>query len=146
MPEAVARGNNPCWRPPAYRSMRSLPLLVLAEILSLLLVTTSPMGTGAGVHHDQLLDALIPHVHVVDGRIVASDSFQPSLEPTNGPVLGAGVGASAVAIGAGLLPVTATTLVLPPRPLTDRLTPHLETVPDPHLEAPPDPPPSAYAA
>jgi hypothetical protein len=126
--------------------VRSLPLLILVELLSVLLVTTSPVGTGSGVHHDQLLDALVPHVHLVAGRIIESDSFQPALEPTNGPVLGAAAGASAGSVGAGWLPALAIVLLLPPRPLVRRLRPAHQLAPAAHFEAPPDPPPSAHAA
>jgi hypothetical protein len=126
--------------------MRALPLLILVELLTVLLVTTSPVGTGAGVHHDQLLDALFPHVHLVDGRIIQAESFQPALEPISGPVLGAAAGASGVSVGAGLLPVLAIMLLMPPRPLVRRLRPGHQLAPATHLEAPPDPPPSAYAA
>ena len=76
------------------------PLLgsICAWLLVLLLVGTSPFGMGVGVHRDQLLDPVLPHAHLRDGRIVAvstastgSQADQPVLaDAARGPALGAG--------------------------------------------------------
>jgi hypothetical protein len=127
--------------------MRSLPCLLVTELLALLLVVTSPTGTGQGVHHDQLLDLLFPHVHMVDGRVVASDQVAPSLERSVGsPVLGAAAGASATAVGTSVMPPTPIGVQLPPIPLTVRRAPSNDPLPTGLLEAPPDPPPTSSTA
>jgi hypothetical protein len=125
--------------------MRSLAALLIVELLSFLLVVTSPTGTGEGVHHDQLLDVLFPHVHLVDGRVVSADTARPSLEHASGaPVLGAGTGASAVA-GAGIVPPATTSITMPPLAVVGRLGSSDELLPTGYLEAPPDPPPTSTA-
>jgi hypothetical protein len=126
--------------------MRSLFGLLVTYLLGLLLVGTSPMGTGQGVHQDQLLDALVPHVHLVDGKSVAATATQGVSGATrSGTALGAGAGAAggaAAAAGMALLPPRPTLGMMPP-PGGDvwRLAPADNTLPRGQTVTPPDPPP-----
>jgi hypothetical protein len=127
--------------------MRWLPGVLLSELLALLLMVTSPAGTGEGVHHDQLLDVLFPHVHFVDGRVVAADTALPVIEQSFGsPALGAGAGASAAGAGASVMPPTPLIVLLPPIQVARRPAATNEVLPLGHLEAPPDPPPTSATA
>ena len=51
--------------------MRSLPRMVLILVLGGLLVVTTPVGTGQGIHQSELLHPLLPHLHLVAGRLVS---------------------------------------------------------------------------
>jgi hypothetical protein len=94
------------------------------------------------VHHDQLLDALFPHVHLVNGRVVTADTDQPAVDRNfASPALGAGAGASVMAIGSSVMPPASMAVLLPPIAVIRQLAPADEIVPVGHLEAPPDPPP-----
>src|SRR5579864_7654760 len=52
-----------------------LPGYLIAFILGLLLATTTPVGTGAGLHQFDLLHPLFSHVHLVNGRIVTHEQL-----------------------------------------------------------------------
>src|ERR1700730_9832553 len=101
---------------------------LLSPILVLLLVVLSPIGTGQGVHRDQLLDPLFPHVHFGAGptatQTAALQIYQRifgSRQP-DGPVLGAGAGAATSALGIGVTPpVPSGTAGMPVRQLLGRL-------------------------
>jgi hypothetical protein len=121
--------------------MRSVCTALLGYVLALLLVGTSPVGTGQGAHQNQLLDALIPHVHFDGGRVI-----QPAAEQAygHGPALGAGAGAAASALGLALTPP------LPPRAVALAIVSERWLVsiaddarPLEQTEAPPDPPPNS---
>ena len=127
--------------------MRSLVSALLGYVLALLLIGSSPVGTGQGVHQNQLLDALIPHVHFVDGQQVG-----PGAAPSDatvyrsGPALGAGAGAAASASGLALTAPLPTNVVGLPKaaerwrfPVADQVLPRGRT------EAPPDPPPTFWS-
>ncbi|HYY89743.1 MAG TPA: hypothetical protein VFA49_13170 [Chloroflexota bacterium] len=107
---------------------------VLPFLVALLVVLTTPVGTGHGVHQADLLHPLLPHNHLVDGHIIRGES------PTPGPALGSGTD---VAAGPALSP----TLPLPPRiALVSLPAERVATdvrAPDGRVEAPPDPPPTA---
>ena len=121
-----------------------LPGYLIAFVLGILLSTTTPVGTGAGVHQFDLLHPLFSHVHLVNGRIVTHE--QLARETTAQPVspgvnLGSGTGSNATDGGSGVSPTVPTVdmlaggllpserVLLEPRPLRGR------------LDAPPDPPP-----
>lgn len=121
-----------------------LPGYVIAFALGVLLATTTPVGTGAGVHQFDLLHPLFSHVHLINGRLVTHEELarEAKAQPVSpGVNLGAADGASAVDGGIGLSPS------LP----TDRLygaalTPFFalrseRPAPRGRTEAPPDPPP-----
>jgi hypothetical protein len=86
-------------------------------LLVLLLTGTSPFGMGVGMHKDQLLDLLFPHVHLHDGQTVPmtvsadgseTDRAAGSLQYTTGPAIApgtfgvfGGIGTDAPALPAG---------------------------------------------
>ena len=122
--------------------MRSFTHAFIGYVLALLLLGTSPVGAGTGVHQNQLLDALVPHVHFVDGKPVEKTGA-PTVA-RSGPALGAGAGAAASASGLAIvspLPAGATELHNP----SERWSAVAEDDARPRglSEAPPDPPPTA---
>ena len=123
-----------------------LPGFSLAFLLALLLVSTTPVGTGTGLHELDLLHPLFNHVHLVNGRILthaqlAASGVPVPAAPTNGPALGAGGGGAPIDGGLDVSPVglLELTLILPGT-LTESV---VEDTPSVHgrEEAPPDPPP-----
>ena len=98
---------------------------IFGLLLALLLATSTPLGTGHGVHAGQLLESLLPHLHIVDGRLVLHDGpdgdqdaqapvVRPLPPPQAGPAIGAGSGADAADGGMGLSPtLPGGVLVLP---------------------------------
>jgi hypothetical protein len=121
--------------------MRSVFTALLGYVLALLLLGTSPVGTGQGAHQNQLLDALIPHVHLDSGRVVQSSAAQAN---GHGPALGAGAGAATGALGLALTPP------VPPRTVALAVVSERWLVsidddarPPEQTEAPPDPPPNS---
>jgi hypothetical protein len=98
---------------------------LLIPLLAALLVLTTPVGTGQGVHENELLHPLLGHTHLIDGRIVsdaelaaasaAARSDTAESQPSAGPAFGAGSGADAPGLGvpvgptlsAGALAITA---------------------------------------
>jgi hypothetical protein len=128
--------------------MRSFAYILLGYLLALLLVGTSPVGAGSGVHQGQLLDALVPHVHFVDGQPAQKSAPVATSDPTlyrSGPTFGAGAGAAAANLtGAAIapgLPLRAAAL----RADSERWVVILsdERLPLGRTDAPPDPPPTA---
>ena len=73
--------------------MRVLPGSTVAMLLAVLLVGTTPVGTGAGMHQFDLVHPLFAHVHLVNGRVVTHDQMQrgetSSRRGSPGPALGA---------------------------------------------------------
>jgi hypothetical protein len=111
-----------------------------------LLVVTTPLGTGDSVHQIDLLHPLLPHVHVINGRVVThSGGATDSPVQQAGPAIGGGAGADAASAGLGLsptVPALAEAAVLPER--LKRLSLDL-LIPTGRVEAPPDPPPTSLA-
>ena len=133
--------------------MRLWTSLPIAPLLVMLLVVTTPVGTGAGVHEFDLLHPLLPHTHLINGRLVTHDQLErePASRsaPQAGPVTrsaGADAGAQAADPAFALNP----TLSLQGFHLL-AATPgqrlHLPTrrPPPSRTEAPPDPPPTSIA-
>jgi len=127
--------------------LRSLSGVTVLYLLVLLLAGTSPVGTGRGVHRDQLVDLLVPHVHFPEGAAALTDRPPRPLtsDTSSGPSLGAGVGADGASLGMALTP---------PLPGVGQLAipadaRRLECVdalsPGSYADAPPDPPPPAAA-
>ena len=132
--------------------MRLLPGFSIAFVLALLLIGTTPTGTGAGLHQFDLVHPLFSHVHIVNGRVLTHDQVAQAApvgtatRTSPGPALGAGSSANQSAVGLGIspvLPVHAVALVsglLSPR-LAMTLRPPAGRMQD----TPPDPPPTSAA-
>ena len=127
--------------------MRQLSLASIAFVLALLLISTTPMGTGSGVHEFDLVHPLFSHMHLVDGRIVSHEQLQQAAYTAKrGPVSG-GVsfnvdrggfpGGLEVGTSPTLTPQDMTTLGLATVAWLDAETQRLQE----RDEAPPDPPP-----
>jgi hypothetical protein len=92
------------------------PLLgqLAVQLLVALLVMTTPVGTGEGVHQSELLHPILPHVHTINGRIVSDQQLAidrvteaaaaTSSEAIGGVALGAGSGADAAGLGIAIGP------------------------------------------
>jgi hypothetical protein len=133
---------------------RYLPAHFVVFTLALLLVSTTPMGTGTGVHQFDLVHPLFAHVHLVNGRVLTHEQIargQATASPplgkgyAAGPAFGAGAPAALGDIGLGVgpaLPFQSASLltVLFGR----RFVPDAR-LPVGHSEAPPDPPPTSLA-
>ena len=136
------------------RRMRS----VLACVLSGLLIVTTPIGTGHGVHQGELLHLAVPHLHFVDGHLVTHEEAEQaaaasataahearSRRPQAGPALGAGSGAEAVSLGLAITPILPKYAVLPPSHAFGPLHVRRSVPPRGVLDSPPDPPPQVSA-
>jgi hypothetical protein len=100
--------------------MRSVPATLFVFLLLLMLVVTTPMGTGDSVHGSTLLHPLFSHTHLIDGRLVTHQqlaSGMPSPTTTSGPAVSssanAAVAADVLAISP-TLPLPDVLLSLPP--------------------------------
>jgi len=126
--------------------MRRLPGFSVAFVLVVLLVATTPVGTGVGLHQLELVHPLFSHLHNVGGRVMTHQQIEqnrPAPSPArSGPAFGAGGGFAPEAGGIGISPT------LPAQLLTQMWLAlrviHLSTdllLPAGRDEAPPDPPP-----
>jgi hypothetical protein len=133
----------PGWARADNWSMRSLAGVLLVYALSMLLASTSPVGTGQGVHQFQLVDELLPHVHIVNGQRIEVGGAQPASatsSPEAGPALGAAAGAAgAITPGVVLTPSMAQLVVA--RPAGQRVLAADAKPPVARTEAPPVRPP-----
>jgi hypothetical protein len=131
--------------------MRVLPGFSLPLLLALLIIGTTPTGTGVGLHQFDLIHPLYAHVHIVNGQVLSHDRVptSPGNDATNalaGPALGAGSGANQSALGSGISPVIPMLSVClgsgvrSPRPA---LT--IQPLAGCLQDAPPDPPPTSAA-
>ncbi|MBV9329721.1 MAG: hypothetical protein JO352_38955 [Chloroflexi bacterium] len=94
--------------------MRPLLGQLVVQLLVGLLVLTTPIGTGEGVHQNELLHPVLPHVHTINGQIVSDQQLAldrvtqtaaaASSPPISGAALGAGSGADAAGLGIALGP------------------------------------------
>ena|ERR1700687_2496406 len=129
--------------------MRLLPGFSLPFVLALLVVGTTPTGTGAGLHQFDLVHPLFEHVHIVNGHVLTHDQVQQAApvgaetRTSPGPALGAGSGANQSMVGLGIspvLPVFAADL------MSGRRSPRLAITFLPPAgrmqDSPPDPPPT----
>src|SRR5579864_8627041 len=87
---------------------RLLVASLLVPVLAAMLALTTPVGTGEGVHQNDLLHPIFAHVHLIDGRIVSDQHIlsRPThkadttlAERPRGPALGAGGGADDGGLG-----------------------------------------------
>src|SRR5262249_26988964 len=131
--------------------MRLLPGYSLVFVLVMLLVGTSPIGAGTGVHAFDLVHPLFKHVHFVGGRALTHDQIdqqrarsQGNNVASPGPALGSATNVQ-VADGIGL-----TGLSLDEQPLqamapgpSSTSVPLDVNAPAGRRVAPPDPPPLA---
>jgi hypothetical protein len=123
--------------------------LVVSPILVMLLVVLTPVGTGQGVHRDQLLDPLFPHIHLAGGLTTPQSAAMKVAQrifngDQQGPAFGAGAGAASAALSTGLTPPVPAWLTLGPTGGVVRTVVRLDSVrPGALAEAPPDPPPTA---
>ena len=126
--------------------------LVLVVVLAALLVLTTPIGTGQGVHQSELLHPLLPHVHLVGGRLVTHDQLEagqavawPTPRSRNGPALGAGSAADAAGLGLAISPTVPDTGVAVALLSVTRLRQPTVAPPTEFRDPPEDPPPDRLA-
>jgi hypothetical protein len=135
--------------------MRSLLGQFLVPVLATLLVVTTPIGTGQGIHASQLLHPIFAHLHVIHGRIVSDEQLAAArasavadrviADAQAGPALDTGNGADAPGVGIAVgptLPLLVMRIVTGP---DGRLPGSVSRVPEEFLDAPEDPPPNALA-
>ena len=97
------------------------------------------MGAGRGVHQFQLVDELLPHVHLVNGQRVEIGATQPDTASKT-PAFGAEAGASASLVVGVLLTPTIVPLTVN-RSQGERLSAEDAPLPPGRAEEPPVPPP-----
>jgi hypothetical protein len=135
--------------------MRLVAGQLLTPLLAALLVFTTPVGTGQGVHENELLHPLLGHTHLVDGRIVsdaqlaaasaASRSDTVTSQPSAGPAFGAGSGADAPGLGLPVGPILSAGALAITAQLGGRLLVIQTTWPTEFLDQAQDPPPDPFA-
>ena len=127
---------------------------VLACVLSVLLVATTPIGTGQGVHQGELLHLTLPHLHFVGGHLVTHDEAEQAAasaydgrprEPRAGPALGAGSGADGAGLSLAMTPTVPKYALLLPSQAFSWLHAGRSVPPLGILETSPDPPPQLAA-
>jgi hypothetical protein len=131
--------------------MRHFSTYAVGFVLTVLLVSTTPVGTGGTAHQFDLLHPLFSHVHIVNGRVMTHEQMADQrtaarsapAQPADprGPTLGSGSGSAPDGAGLGATPTV-------PMPAFYALVPAAVVWPvfDGRLprgreEAPPDPPP-----
>lgn len=136
--------------------IRSLAGQLLVPVLAALLVLTTPVGAGQGVHQNDLLHPVLQHMHLVNGVVVTDEQvaaaraaqLQDSVTnttPVGGPALGAGNGADAAGLGIGLGPTLPLALFpVNPDPYARLAMPDIAW-PTEFLDSPQDPPPDFFA-
>jgi hypothetical protein len=135
--------------------MRLLAGQLLVPVLAALLVLTTPLGTGQGVHENDLLHPVWPHAHLVNGRIVFDEQLLATRaaappdgmtsQPTGRPALGAGNGADAPGIGLAVGPTLPAGEASVAAAAQGRLRLPEVTLPTEFRDQPLDPPPDSFA-
>ena len=135
--------------------MRSLAVQLVVPLLASLLVLTTPVGTGQGVHANELLHPVLPHLHVFDGRIVSDEQLAAARaaasadsvtsRPVSGPALGAGNGADAAGLGLALGPTLPQVSLSFADDSQDRMLVSDGVIPAEFRDSPQDPPPNPFA-
>jgi len=102
-----------------------------------------------------LLDPVVPHVHLLDGRVVTDAQLKATLaaaardklqqHPTPGPALGSGGAADAASLGIALAPTIPGHVAALAMGQVGRLKTNEVTKPDEFREPPQDPPPHSSA-
>ena len=131
--------------------MRVMPGHTLVLLLALLLIGTTPTGTGAGAHQFDLVHPLFSHVHVVNGRVLTHEQIQrgdtAGPRTSLGPVLGGASGSNAADGDLGAVstdrPIESLTGVLI---WAAQRAERQDGLPLDRREAPPDPPPTSSAS
>lgn len=132
---------------------RYLPAHFVVFTLALLLVSTTPMGTGAGVHEFDLVHPLFAHVHLVNGRMLTHEQMEQGDATartaahgyTAGPAFGAGAGGAQGDTGLGVSPTLPLQSVSLLPAIFGRWLQLQARLPAGRSEAPPDPPPTSAA-
>jgi hypothetical protein len=152
-PVVPARINGLSWLS-ALVLMRLLAGQLLIPLLATLLVLTTPVGTGQAVHENVLLHPVLPHVHLIDGRIVSDEQLAAAraaappdsvTSPQSGPALGAGSGADALGLGLALGPTLPLSGMSLPSVSQRRLPVSDSALPTEFRDPPQDPPPNLFA-
>jgi hypothetical protein len=135
--------------------MRSLTGQLVAPMLATLLVLTTPVGTGQGIHENELLHPVFGHVHLIDGQIVSDEQLTAARaasnpdgvtsRPIRGPALGSGSAADASGLGVAIGPTLPMIGVLIASPLEGRLLVSEGAAPTEFRDPPQDPPPDLFA-
>jgi hypothetical protein len=127
--------------------MRLQPGFSLPLVLALLLIGTTPTGTGVGLHMFDLVHPLFAHVHIVNGHVLTHDQVQQGVSTTSssGPALGAGSGANQSSIGLGISPVLPIQVMGLGSELLSPLPISLRPPAGRFQDTPPDPPPTSAA-
>ena len=121
-----------------------LPGYLIAFALGILLATTTPVGTGAGLHQFDLLHPLFSHAHLVNGRLVTHEDLAREGKPqpvTPGVNLGADNGASTAEGAVGLSPIVPVWALISAQSASAAAVVGGRLTPEGRTEAPPDPPP-----
>jgi hypothetical protein len=131
--------------------MRVLPSFSIALLLALLLIGTTPIGTGNGAHQFDLVHPLFAHVHIVNGQVLTHDQVPQTAvvaatRTLPGPALGAGSGGNQSPGGLGISPILPThALGLVSGLRMPRLAVTLRPPAGRMQDTPPDPPPTSAA-
>ena len=119
----------------------------LGSVLATLLVVTTPVGVGQGVHQGDLLHPAFPHLHYVNDKLVSHESASlanvanATRNVHKGPAVGAGAGADAAGPGVALSPTVPRPTVMLPGDNARRLGVARTVPPREYLATPLDPPP-----
>ena len=117
----------------------------MAPMLALLLAIMTPIGSGRGVHRDQVLDLAFPHVHLVSGMLnpqTSSRSPTSSPQRPQGTTLGAGAGVFESGLSVGPTPTPPMGRQdLPSQPPGGKWTSSARVPLGAEADPPPDPPP-----
>ena len=130
------------------------PRPLLASILVMLLVGTTPIGTGGAIHQFDLVHPLFAHTHIYDGRIVTHEQLAEALAArtrsvhatTAGPAVGAGSASASGDLGLALSPILPPSVVAAVIQSTSYALAPPGQWPYTRTEAPPDPPPTRVDA
>jgi hypothetical protein len=131
--------------------MRALPGYTLVLLLALLLIGTTPMGTGGSLHQFDLVHPLFSHLHVVNGRVLTHEQMQrgdTAAQPMSaGPAVAAATASNAAEGDLGAVSADQPIQSLAgPLMWTAGYTDWLGRPPLDRREAPPDPPPTFSAS
>jgi hypothetical protein len=128
---------------------------LVVPLLATLLVLSTPVGTGTGVHQDELLHPVLPHVHLINGHMVsdqqlatdriAADPQTADTRATHGVAVGAGSNADAAGLGLALGPTLPAIEAVRATPADGRLLMAENGVPPEFRDEPQDPPPDHLA-
>jgi len=120
-----------------------------------LMVLTTPIGTGDGVHQSEIVHPLLPHVHTINGQIVSDQQLAldrvteaataATSKPIGGAALGAASGADAAGLGLALGPTLPAIEPVHARSAESRLAALDSTQPSEFRAELQDPPPDRIA-